>query len=106
MRTYTFHRRQVMVLGLAFLLALSAVMQVPRARATDPLTVTIECAGAPNFVCFSTVTGGTGEYTYTWKSVQNAFFSGSVHNRFVLGSCPLGQTFAVKLVVKDSAGAK
>ena len=107
MRTYTIHRRVVVVLGLALLLALSAVSQVPRARATDPLTVTTRCDTSPGvFVCHSSATGGTGEYTYTWKAVQNAFFAGSVHDSFVRGSCTIGKAFVVKVVVIDSAGAK
>jgi hypothetical protein len=101
-------RHPITVIGLALLLALSIAVGTPHARATDPLTITsLTCDGGGGVIfCDSTVSGGTGDYTYNWKGISNAFFIGSTHGATVHGSCNIGQPFTVKLVVKDSAGAK
>ena len=58
------------------------------------------------FSCKGTVAGGSGEYTFTWKAIENATFTSDIHGNPVHGTCTTGQPFSVKLVVQDSAGDK
>jgi len=90
--------------------ALALAPLTPTAAAPKPLSVFVGCAqhgidyNQGSFSCSAYVSGGTGSYSYNWSPVLNADI-GQNGGDYVLGSCTLGRTARVNLVVTDSSGA-
>ncbi len=90
--------------------ALALAPLVPAAAQAGPLTVGVSCYGLGlsynrgAFGCDAYTSGGTGLYSYSWTPAANADI---VENGgdYIYGSCTLGRTARVNLVVTDSSGA-
>jgi hypothetical protein len=106
MSTHLIRRPFVFLVGFALLLALSGFLAPPTARATSPLTIdSLSCeSGASHFVCYSSVSGGTGSYSGYWQATNVWYFtSADVYGSSGFCAAPYG--VSMKLVVYDSSGA-
>ncbi|ABX05533.1 MAG TPA: hypothetical protein DEF47_19505 [Herpetosiphon sp.] len=103
-------RRMLGLVAATCALALAPLTPTAAAPQAGPLTAGVSCyslgiqynRGA--FACDAYVSGGTGSYSYNWSPVLNADI-GQNGGDYVLGSCTLGRTARVNLVVTDSSGA-
>lgn len=107
MSMHLIRRPFVILVGLALLLALSGFLAPPPARATGPLTISfLHCeSGASQFMCDSTVSGGTGSYSGYWQA-SNVWYFTSVSAYLATGVCAAGNGVSMSQTVWDSAGAK
>ena len=105
---FNISRRMLGLLAATCALALAPL--TPTAAAPQALTVGVSCYSngiqynRGSFACDAYVSGGTGSYSYSWSPALNADI---MHNGgdYILGSCTLGRTARVNLVVTDSSGA-
>lgn len=103
-------RRMLGLLAATCALVLAPLTPAAAAPQAGPLTVGVSCysngiqynRGA--FACDAYVSGGTGSYSYSWSPALNADIMQNGGD-YVLGSCTLGRTARVNLVVTDSSGA-